>query len=188
MVIFLIGSVLLIAAVGCGDDDASNETPSSKAIAAFRPNLNAADPRLKAIYKQASQLLDGGRAAYDRRIATLHGLPIVVNKWGSWCGPCRNEFPLFQQAARDRGGHVAFLGVNVSDGRSDALGFLRERPLPYPSFVDSRLFISQLLPPAAAAPSTGFYDRSGKLTHVKAGEYRNATELSADIRRYALGE
>lgn len=188
IVIFVIGSVLLIGAAGCGGGDAPGEAPSGDAVAAFQPNLDAADPRLKTIYDEASQLLGGGRAAYDRRIATLHGLPIVVNKWGSWCGPCRNEFPLFQRAARDHGDQVAFLGVNVSDGRSDALKFLRERPLPYPSYVDSRLFISQLLPPAAAAPSTGFYDRSGKLTHVKAGEYRNADELSADMRRYALGE
>ncbi len=176
------------ALAGCGGGEQAGPAGDAPSAAAFKPDLSGAEPRLKRIYEQASELLDGGRAAYDKRVAELRGLPIVVNKWGSWCGPCRNEFPLFQRAAKRHGDRIAFLGVNVSDGKADARAFLRQRPVPYPSYVDPRLFISQLLPPAAAAPSTGFYNAAGKLVHVKAGEYRNAAALEEDIRRYALGE
>ncbi|MBI4897885.1 MAG: TlpA family protein disulfide reductase [Actinobacteria bacterium] len=179
--------VAATALAGCGGSD-NGRAGDAPAAAAYKPDLNGADLRLAQIYKEASKLLDGGRAAYDKRVATLRGLPIVVNKWGSWCGPCRNEFPLFQRAAKEHGGKIAFLGVNVSDGKADARAFLRQRPVPYPSYVDPRLFISQLLPPAAAAPSTGFYNAAGKLVHVKAGEYRNAAALEEDIRRYATSE
>ncbi|MBK5230842.1 MAG: TlpA family protein disulfide reductase, partial [Thermoleophilia bacterium] len=152
---------LCLAAAGCGSQ--TDQTPPRPvAVEQFKPDLARADPRLKRIYVQASTLLTGGRGAYDKRIAELRGLPIVVNKWGSWCGPCRAEFPLFQQAAKANGGKIAFLGVNVSDGRGAAREFLRARPLPYPSYVDDRLLISQLLPPVAGAPSTGFYDATGK--------------------------
>lgn len=175
------------ALTGCGGGEPAGQATGAPSAAAFKPDLTDADPRLERIYEQASELIDGGRAAYDKRVAELRGLPIVVNKWGSWCGPCRNEFPLFQRAAKKHGGQVAFLGVNVSDGKADARAFLRQRPVPYPSFVDPRLFISQLLPPAAAAPSTGFYNATGELVHVKAGEYRNAAALEEDIQRYALG-
>lgn len=175
---------LCLAAAGCGNQTAQ-APPSPDAVRQFKPDLSRADPRLKRIYGQASLLLTGGRAAYDRRIAELRGLPIVVNKWGSWCGPCRAEFPLFQRAAKANGGKIAFLGVNVNDGRGPAREFLRARPVPYPSYVDERLFISQLLPPAAGAPSTGFYDAGGKLSHVKVGEYKSLAQLTADIRLYA---
>lgn len=169
---------------GCGDaagGDAHGPPPSA---AAHKPDLDGADPRLVEIYEQANMLLPGGRPAFRRRIESLSGLPVVVNKWGSWCGPCRKEFPYFQSAAERYGGKVAFLGVNVNDVRRYARDFLAQRPVPYPSYIDEKLEISQLLPPLQGAPTTGFYDRNGELVHVKAGEYKSEAALRADIVRY----
>lgn len=179
-------SLVLIAATGCGGAE-GGESPTGPppSAAAYKPDLANADPRLRRIYEQANVLLPGGRPAYLKRVKSLDGLPIVVNKWGSWCGPCRKEFPYFQSAAKHYGDRVAFLGVNINDVPRYARKFLSERPVPYPSYVDDRLEISKLLPPLQGAPTTGFYDRSGKLAHVKIGEYKSAAALRADIERYA---
>lgn len=182
--IVFVSAALLLGLAGCGSDGDAATRMSS--VSAYKPDLRGADPRLARIYAQSSRLLGGGRPAFERRLRQLRGLPVVVNKWGSWCGPCRNEFPLFQQAAKKLGGKVAFLGVNVNDSRGSARQFLRERPVPYPSYVDDHLAISVLLPPVGGAPTTGFYDTSGKKVHVKAGEYKSTAQLTADIRRYAL--
>lgn len=181
----LLAAALLAA--GCGDDGGDGDKGPAAPISAaeHKPDLTGADPRLRKIYAQANQLLPGGRDAYLKRIESLRGLPVVVNKWGSWCGPCRSEFPLFQDAAKRYGGEIAFLGANVNDGRKYARKFLGERPVPYPSYVDDKLEISKLLPPLQGAPTTGFYDVKGKLVHVKIGEYKNAAALRADIERYA---
>lgn len=165
-----------------GEDNAP--APQYKTIASLEPDFTNADPRLRAIFAQASELLPGGIDAYNKRVESLRGLPVVVNKWGSWCDPCRREFPAFQQVSKEMGDSVAFLGANVSDSEKDANKFLKTRPLPYPSYIDDKLKISKLLKPASFAPVTGFYDTKGKLVHMHAGPYDTAAELENDIEKY----
>jgi thiol-disulfide isomerase/thioredoxin len=108
----------------------------------------------------------------------------VVNVWASWCGPCREEFPVLQQLSARYGKKVAFLGVNSEDSDDAAATFLREEPLSYPSYTDPHKEIFSSLK-AVGFPDTAFYDKSGKLLYLKQGPYRNSSELEADVRRYA---
>jgi thiol-disulfide isomerase/thioredoxin len=81
----------------------------------------------------AGTTLDGTR--FD--LASLRGHVAVVNFWGSWCGPCRSEQVALQQASRELAGRgVRFVGVNVRDNRADALAFLRQYRVSYPSLND----------------------------------------------------
>jgi thiol-disulfide isomerase/thioredoxin len=47
--------------------------------------------------------------------ADYEGQPLVMNFWASWCVPCTEEMPDFQQVHESLGEDVAFLGVNVRD-------------------------------------------------------------------------
>ena len=137
---------------------------------------------------KTNQLLDGETDAFDARLAQLRGTPVVVNKWASWCGPCRFEFPWFQSLAEKRGGQIAFLGVNSNDSSGSAETFLSELPLPYPSYSDPDLKIAQDLGgPPQAFPTTTYYDRSGKQVFTHPGVYANEADLVADVNKYAAG-
>lgn len=171
----------ILTAAGCGEKDVA-ERPT---LAQVTPNLKGADPRLVEIVEQANQLLPGGATAFDTRMKELKGLPVVVNKWAHWCGPCRAEFPEFQQTARKLGGRVAFLGINVYDSKTKATEFLNDFPVPYPSYSDPDMKISKQLPPPKYAPVTNIYDAQGRLAHAESGPYKSAAELEADIERYA---
>ena len=142
---------------------------------------------LAALHRQANELLPGGLDAYERRLRALAGYPVVVNVWASWCGPCRLEFPHFQQAAARYGRRVAFLGVDKQDSDDAARTFLEEAPVPYPSYTDPDAEISDAIGADLGLPDTAFYDREGELTYLKQGPYADLAELRADVERYALG-
>ena len=93
-----------------------------------------------------------GPDAFRRQLADLRGYPVVVNKWASWCGPCRHEFPFFQRQVTKRGKQVAFLAVNSEDAREPAQKFLQEIPVPYPSFLDPDSDDRQAAGPGAELP------------------------------------
>jgi cytochrome c biogenesis protein CcmG, thiol:disulfide interchange protein DsbE len=131
-------------------------------------------------------LLDGGKAAFDKFIEEQRGSPVVVNKWASWCGPCRVEFPLLRKVAeQDKG--VVFIGVNSNDNDGNARKFLAQEPVPYKHFKDPNLDIANEFHGVQAFPTTAFYDTKGKLAFVHVGPYTKESDLVADIDRYARG-
>lgn len=167
---------------GCGssDSEGSGSPPPDYAKA-----LAGAPAPLAALYKQGNELLPGEAEAYEKRIADLRGYPVVVNVWASWCGPCREEFPVLQKLAARYGKEVAFLGVNSEDAEDAAATYLREEPVPYPSYSDPDKEIFDSLG-GRGFPDTAFYDSSGELVFLKQGPYTDEAELEADLRRYAL--
>jgi thiol-disulfide isomerase/thioredoxin len=132
-----------------------------------------------------SNFFKGGRDAFEARIEKERGTPVVVNKWASWCGPCRLEFPLFRKQAEKRKGEVVFIGVNSNDSRSAAEKFLKEEPVPFRHFDDPRLEIAASFNAVQAWPSTAYYDSKGKLAFVHQGPYTSEDQLAEDIERYA---
>ncbi len=178
-------TALAAAAViaGCGSSDSP---PGALSLSASqtRTALAGSPAPLAGLHGQANRILGGGSAALDRRIRALHGYPVVINFWGSWCGPCRDEFPYFQQAALKLGKRVAFVGVDVQDAPEAAAKFLRGVPVTYPSYADPAKKIAAeygLL----GTPSTAFYDASGHRTFLHQGPYRSVADLEDDIHRYA---
>jgi cytochrome c biogenesis protein CcmG, thiol:disulfide interchange protein DsbE len=132
----------------------------------------------------SASFVPGGKDQFEKAVQRADK-PVVVNKWASWCGPCRLEFPFFRAPAKKRKGQVAFIGVNSNDNRGDAEDFLKEEPVPYKHFEDPKLEIAAVFNAVQAFPSTAFYDSKGKLAFVHQGGYANEEDLAKDIDQYA---
>jgi cytochrome c biogenesis protein CcmG, thiol:disulfide interchange protein DsbE len=168
---------------GCGGStDANGAKPPD-----YERALAGAPKPLADLYADGDRLLSGGTEAFERRLADLRGYPVVVNKWASWCGPCREEFPHFQRLSARLGKRVAFIGVDADDSNEAATTFLEEYPVPYPSYTDPDQDLSREIGATVGFPATVFYDAGGERVFVKQGQYASQADLAADIRRYALG-
>ena len=176
--------VVALGAAGCGSATSGGDYGGKHPD--YARALAGSPAPLAALHAQADRLLPGGTAAYEKRIAALRGYPVVVNVWASWCGPCRFEFPVLQKLSARYGKRVAFLGVDSQDSDDAASTFLKEAPVPYPSYTDSDKKIAESLHATLGLPDTAFYDRDGKLVYLKQGPYTDPADLEADLRRYAL--
>ncbi|MEO7943502.1 MAG: TlpA disulfide reductase family protein [Marmoricola sp.] len=100
-------------------------------------------------------------------LSEYSGNIIVINVWGSWCGPCRAETPdLVRLARQNADREVRFLGINTRDNLGSARAFVKKFKVPYPSLFDEGGRV--LLPfrgviPTAVIPSTVVIDREGKV-------------------------
>jgi len=183
---------LVFAGVGCGGeadtvDPGSADAESALTLEEAQTPLKQGDPELVSIREDANLILDEGLDGFDARMAELEaaGLPVVVNKWASWCAPCREEFPDFQAQAIERETEVAFIGLLSNDGSDTGETFLAEFPTPYPSYLDSDQEIARDRGIDRAFPTTLFIGSDGEVAFTKFGPYLSEDELAADIERYA---
>ncbi|HEV7791997.1 MAG TPA: TlpA disulfide reductase family protein [Pseudonocardia sp.] len=109
------------------------------------------------------------------------GQVVVINIWGSWCGPCRAEMDdlqeLHQGNQAGQTGGVAVLGIDVRDLRDAATDFVHDRKVTYPSIFDppGRTLDALHGYPRNTVPSTIVLDREHRvaavfLTSVRIGQ------------------
>ncbi|UPZ30607.1 TlpA family protein disulfide reductase [Streptomyces sp. LRE541] len=175
-----VAAALLLSACGSGGKSGgSGDTgfvTGSDGIATVDKGSRAQAPEL------SGRTIDGKQLD----VADYKGKIVVLNVWGSWCGPCRLEAKNFVKVSedlKDRG--VQFVGINTRDtSTTPAIAFEKAHGVEYPSLYDPTgklmlRFEKGTLNPQTI-PSTLVLDRDGKVAS------RSLSALSEDNLRKML--
>lgn len=123
--------------------------------------------------------LTGGRV----KLSDLRGHPVVITFWGTWCPPCRDEFPALVAAHRKhRDAGLEILAVNQRDqelSTKDVEDFAKEFEVDFTMALDPR-GRSRRSYRLVALPTTVFIDSVGTIRTVHSGPI-SARELADGI-------
>jgi len=123
-------------------------------------------------------------------LSSYRGSVVVLNFWGSWCAPCRQEAPaLSALAGHFRAPAVRFVGVNILDSPASADAFVRTFRISYPNLNDPGDEIALLFHgtvPPNGIPTTLVIDRAGRIAARIVGGV-SYTGLKALITQIAVG-
>ncbi|MGH3008764.1 MAG: TlpA family protein disulfide reductase [Gaiellaceae bacterium] len=96
-------------------------------------------------------------------LASLHGDAVVLNFWASWCGPCKSEAAVLEQAwSRYHSRGVIFLGVDYHDLAPDARKFVAAHGLTFPMLEDGSGSVTGSYG-ITQVPETYILDRTGRI-------------------------
>ncbi|WP_344801894.1 TlpA family protein disulfide reductase [Microlunatus ginsengisoli] len=154
--------MVVLAAAGCSGSDRSTEG-GYVGTSASRVTLVPPDQRKPAARVSGTAL--GGTGTIST--ADYAGKVVVINVWGSWCPPCRQEAPELEAASKQTKGKAAFVGITTKDyNPAPAEAFVRRFAITYPSIYDPSgnvlLSFAGDLPPSAI-PSTLLIDAEGRV-------------------------
>jgi peroxiredoxin len=120
------------------------------------------------------------------KLSSYRGKIVVLNFWGSWCPPCRDEAPTLAVLDQEYGKQgVAFLGDDVGDSPANALAFTSKAGITYPSINDPAYAVVQKfsqVAPVSDTPTTVVIDKTGHVVGMVLGavSYGQMTSLLRD--------
>ena len=176
---------LLALLAGCasapdGDQPAATATPAAEVL--LRPCPEQPQQRAGGAQTLPALAFDcPGGGALDLGLAP--GVPTLVNLWGSWCPPCREELPLLQQFADLAADRVQVVGVISKDGLPQADAFATDAGITFPQAFDGE---GELMTELGlnALPFTYFVDGDGRLAHTQVGPVESVDEIRALVAEH----
>ena len=165
-------AVIVVVLGGCATGGVAitpAESPGASVIQIGSPLIGKPAPALAGI------TLDG--TPFD--LSSLRGSPVLINFWASWCGPCRDEFPLLAAAEKRHAAQgLKVIGVLFKDDAAPARAFVADEKADWPTITDPSRTIAQ--PWAVLAPPQSYFiDRAGIIRDLQIGQVRDAAELDA---------
>jgi thioredoxin 2 len=86
------------------------------------PAAAAGTPSCGHCHNPLPWIVDAGDDSFAERVEQAR-MPVLVDLWAPWCGPCRAVSPALENLARDRAGRIKLVKVNVDESPAIAARF-----------------------------------------------------------------
>ena len=117
--------------------------------------------------------------------ASINGIkgPAIINVWGSWCGPCKEEMPVLRSFYEKAQGKLALIGVDVEEASiEDGREFVKNNGITWPNLYDadgkSRAYFGM------GVPVTWFIAADGSVAYKHIGVIKSEKELISMTSKY----
>jgi len=127
-----------------------------------------------------------GLSGSSMLLSEFRGKPLIINVWASWCAPCREEMGSLDRLARRHGKHFNVIGISTDDYSDRAKAFLQKADTSFPHFIDSKLFLENMLG-ADRLPLTLLIDAQGRVLHKVYGSREWDSPEAAEAIGKAFG-
>ncbi|MCP2037630.1 TlpA disulfide reductase family protein [Chryseobacterium sp. HSC-36S06] len=86
---------------------------------------------------------------------------VFLNFWGTWCAPCREEWPTIQDLYEARKDKIDFVLIAMQDKEEDVIKFIKEKGYTAPVYIAQSPVSKNILP--KAFPTTFLLDKNGRI-------------------------
>jgi thiol-disulfide isomerase/thioredoxin len=115
-------------------------------------------------------------------VESLRG-PLILNVWGSWCGPCADEMPYFVEFSQKANGKVKLLGIAVEEAKAqDSKDFIVANGMTWPNLFDAKGVTRKNF--GMGVPVTWFIDQQGTVVYKHVGVVKSTDELIDLTNKY----
>jgi thiol-disulfide isomerase/thioredoxin len=117
--------------------------------------------------------LDGKKV----HLKDYRGKTLVLNFWATWCGPCKDEMPMFVEVSKQWAAKgVTFIGASLDDKKTqkNIAGFLKQYQVDFPVWTGTSGDDLAKLGMGEAVPDTAFIDADGVIQLRVQGEIKRA--------------
>jgi len=103
-------------------------------------------------------------------LSDLEGIPVIINFWTSWCGPCKSEMPSLQAIQNKYGDRIAIIGINGDRESIEQIQyFAKDLGITFKLLQDPDNLVTKNYQ-IWGFPATFFIDREGRLIKKFMGE------------------
>lgn len=109
--------------------------------------------------------------------------PALINVWGTWCAPCKQELPHLAHFLQRSDGKVDLIGVAVEEkSPATVKKFIERNGMSWPVLYDKTGSTRSLF--GMGVPVTWFVNSQGVVVHKKYGPFKSTEEIQLAVSKY----
>jgi cytochrome c biogenesis protein CcmG, thiol:disulfide interchange protein DsbE len=107
--------------------------------------------------------------------------PAIINVWGSWCAPCRDEMPFLRELAAT--GKVQIIGIDVEEPNIEkGRKFVVDQGITWPNLYDRNGSTKSSF--GMGVPVTWYLNSKSEVVYKHIGVLKSKKELFSDVEKY----